>query len=241
MPFLVLRLDLQMWLPFCETSTPKIHQNPSIYGYKTSTQMSHKQETTKHQNNDHFSSNTLFRRDDIARHAAHIPVIRITLSALEAFTSLASLASLSQHSKHSKHSHRSHHSDTTFTSFHITFTSLSHHFHITFTSLSYHFDIAFTSLSHHFHITLTSLSPRFHISFTSLSQHSHITLTSLLHHFHLAFTTAVIFNCVSSQMFDTDGNGNISPAELRQAMINLGENLTDKEIDVMIKEVDIDG
>lgn len=54
-------------------------------------------------------------------------------------------------------------------------------------------------------------------------------------------------------MFDKDGNGYISAAELRhvflfialvftlQVMTNLGEKLTDEEVDEMIKEADVDG
>ncbi|KAK3578505.1 hypothetical protein CHS0354_007756 [Potamilus streckersoni] len=42
-------------------------------------------------------------------------------------------------------------------------------------------------------------------------------------------------------MFDKDGNGFITPAELRQVMGNLGEKLTDEEVDEMIKEADMDG
>jgi len=41
--------------------------------------------------------------------------------------------------------------------------------------------------------------------------------------------------------FDQDGNGLISAAELRHAMTNLGEKLTDDEVDEMIREADIDG
>ena len=41
--------------------------------------------------------------------------------------------------------------------------------------------------------------------------------------------------------FDKDGNGNISVVELRQAMTNLGERLTDEEVDEMIKEAEKDG
>ena len=44
-----------------------------------------------------------------------------------------------------------------------------------------------------------------------------------------------------SQVFDRDGNGFISPAELRHVMTNLGEALTDEEIDDMIRAADIDG
>ena len=45
----------------------------------------------------------------------------------------------------------------------------------------------------------------------------------------------------NSSIFDKDGNGFISPAELRHVMTNLGERLTDEEIDEMIREADIDG
>ena len=45
----------------------------------------------------------------------------------------------------------------------------------------------------------------------------------------------------NSSVFDKDGNGCISPAELRHVMTNLGERLTDEEIDEMIREADIDG
>lgn len=43
------------------------------------------------------------------------------------------------------------------------------------------------------------------------------------------------------QVFDKDGNGFISAAELRHVMTNLGEKLTDEEVDEMIREADIDG
>lgn len=42
-------------------------------------------------------------------------------------------------------------------------------------------------------------------------------------------------------MFTQDGNGYISAAELRHVMTNLGEKLTDEEVDEMIREADIDG
>lgn len=38
-----------------------------------------------------------------------------------------------------------------------------------------------------------------------------------------------------------DGNGYISAAELRHVMTNLGEKLTDEEVDEMVREADIDG
>ena len=43
------------------------------------------------------------------------------------------------------------------------------------------------------------------------------------------------------RVFDKDGNGYISSAELRHVMTNLGEKLTDEEVDEMIREADIDG
>jgi calmodulin len=42
-------------------------------------------------------------------------------------------------------------------------------------------------------------------------------------------------------VFDTDGNGSISREELRNVMNQLNENLTEAEIDAMIKEADKDG
>ncbi|KAL4448878.1 hypothetical protein ABPG77_007595 [Micractinium sp. CCAP 211/92] len=43
------------------------------------------------------------------------------------------------------------------------------------------------------------------------------------------------------KVFDKDGNGFISAAELRHVMTNLGEKLTDEEVDEMIREADTDG
>ena len=43
------------------------------------------------------------------------------------------------------------------------------------------------------------------------------------------------------QVFDTDGNGYISASELKQVMSNLGENMTDEEINEMLREADLDG
>ncbi|PSR92769.1 Calmodulin-like protein [Actinidia chinensis var. chinensis] len=43
------------------------------------------------------------------------------------------------------------------------------------------------------------------------------------------------------KVFDKDQNGYISATELRQVMINLGEKLSDEEVDQMIKEADLDG
>ena len=42
-------------------------------------------------------------------------------------------------------------------------------------------------------------------------------------------------------MFDTDGNGFINAAELRQVMLNLGEKLTEEEVEMMIREADNNG
>ena len=41
--------------------------------------------------------------------------------------------------------------------------------------------------------------------------------------------------------FDKNGNGFISAAELRHVMTNLGERITDEEVDEMMREADIDG
>jgi Ca2+-binding EF-hand superfamily protein len=42
-------------------------------------------------------------------------------------------------------------------------------------------------------------------------------------------------------VFDQDGSGTISPAELRQVLVAQGEKYTDSEIDDMISHVDLDG
>ncbi|KAG6753794.1 hypothetical protein POTOM_041793 [Populus tomentosa] len=43
------------------------------------------------------------------------------------------------------------------------------------------------------------------------------------------------------KVFDKDQNGFISAAELRHVMTNLGEKLTDEEVEEMIREADVDG
>jgi calmodulin len=43
------------------------------------------------------------------------------------------------------------------------------------------------------------------------------------------------------QVFDRDNSGSISSDELRLVMRQLGENLTDQEIDEMLQEADKDG
>ncbi|GMT32446.1 hypothetical protein PFISCL1PPCAC_23743, partial [Pristionchus fissidentatus] len=42
-------------------------------------------------------------------------------------------------------------------------------------------------------------------------------------------------------MFDTDGSGAIGNEELKQAMISIGMDSNEEEIDKIIKEVDADG
>lgn len=43
------------------------------------------------------------------------------------------------------------------------------------------------------------------------------------------------------KVFDKDGSGKISPDELRQVMNNLGEKLSDQEVEDMIREADTNG
>ena len=43
------------------------------------------------------------------------------------------------------------------------------------------------------------------------------------------------------RVFDKEGNGLISSTELRHVMTTLGDQLTDDEVDEMIREADIDG
>lgn len=43
------------------------------------------------------------------------------------------------------------------------------------------------------------------------------------------------------KVFDKDNSGKISPAELRQVMSNLGEKLSDEEVEEMMKEADLNG
>merc|ERR1711964_688548 len=44
----------------------------------------------------------------------------------------------------------------------------------------------------------------------------------------------------SFKVFDRDGNGYISAADLKHIMTNHGEKLTDGELDGMIREADVD-
>jgi Ca2+-binding EF-hand superfamily protein len=52
-----------------------------------------------------------------------------------------------------------------------------------------------------------------------------------------------IANCslLLRQVFDKDNDGYISAAELRHVLTNIGEKLSDEEVDEMIREADIDG
>ena len=43
------------------------------------------------------------------------------------------------------------------------------------------------------------------------------------------------------RVFDRNGDGFISASELRHVMTNLGEKLTDDEVEDMIREADLDG
>ncbi|CAN1285494.1 Calmodulin-2/4 (Fragment) [Linum perenne] len=43
------------------------------------------------------------------------------------------------------------------------------------------------------------------------------------------------------RVFDKDQDGFISPSELRDGMLNVGERITDEELGQMVKEADIDG
>ena len=45
----------------------------------------------------------------------------------------------------------------------------------------------------------------------------------------------------SSGSFDRDDNGSISATKLRHVMTDLGEKLTDEEVDEVIREVSVDG
>ncbi|XP_064600753.1 calmodulin-like [Liolophura sinensis] len=43
------------------------------------------------------------------------------------------------------------------------------------------------------------------------------------------------------RVFDKDGNGFVSAAEIKQAMVRLGESVNDEDVDTMIREADEDG
>ncbi|CAD0010667.1 unnamed protein product [Aureobasidium pullulans] len=50
-----------------------------------------------------------------------------------------------------------------------------------------------------------------------------------------------VFLRAAFAVFDRDGSGTISAEELRNVMKSIGENLSDAEIDEMIKEADANG
>jgi len=43
------------------------------------------------------------------------------------------------------------------------------------------------------------------------------------------------------KLFDKNGDGHISSAELKEVMLSIGEKMNDKEVEQMIKEADTDG
>ena len=49
-----------------------------------------------------------------------------------------------------------------------------------------------------------------------------------------------IFSPQAFRVFDANGDGRISVEELRHVMVNLGDPLTDEEVDEMMREADKD-
>ena len=47
--------------------------------------------------------------------------------------------------------------------------------------------------------------------------------------------------CKAFQVFDRDSSGTISTEELRDVLKSVGENLTQTELDEMMRQVDVDG
>ena len=43
------------------------------------------------------------------------------------------------------------------------------------------------------------------------------------------------------RMFDKDGSGTVNAQKLRHIMMNLGEKLSEDEVDEMMKDADVDG
>lgn len=43
------------------------------------------------------------------------------------------------------------------------------------------------------------------------------------------------------KVFDKDNSGSVSPSELRQVLLSLGQRATDEEIEEMIRHADLDG
>ena len=60
---------------------------------------------------------------------------------------------------------------------------------------------------------------------------------------YLTFVTSIVshWSPQAFKMFDADGDGFIDASELRHLLTNLGEKLSEVEVDEMIKEVDMDG
>lgn len=50
-----------------------------------------------------------------------------------------------------------------------------------------------------------------------------------------------MFDLLETRVFDKNNDGLISSVELRHVMTNLGEKLSEEEVDDMIKEADLDG
>lgn len=70
-------------------------------------------------------------------------------------------------------------------------------------------------------------------------------LISIHHKFDcINFPNRIIFHntfCYCFRVFDKNNDGLISSSEMRHVMTNLGEKLTQAEVDDMIKEADMDG
>uniref|UniRef100_A0A1I8I2M8 Calmodulin n=1 Tax=Macrostomum lignano TaxID=282301 RepID=A0A1I8I2M8_9PLAT len=61
-------------------------------------------------------------------------------------------------------------------------------------------------------------------------------------HLRKAFVSInLVFNLLALKVFDKDGNGLIDSSELKRVMASLGEELSDQEIDEMIREADRNG
>lgn len=58
---------------------------------------------------------------------------------------------------------------------------------------------------------------------------------------HTVFCVISILNLYYIRVFDADGNGLIDRSELQKVMSSLHENLSEDELDAMIKEADING
>ena len=66
-----------------------------------------------------------------------------------------------------------------------------------------------------------------------------ITIILMTFHSNKKFLVCVIREAF--KVFDSDGNGFINASELRQVMMNLGEKLSEEEVEMMIKEADTNG